>query len=223
MIRAQLAVSVQSSFDQHAYREHYRGRWDQLPVEMNWKPYWGRNAAAQIVHFHGPKPFQKYAIAAGTVPPALAQLATGAFFEQAAEYDRLLVEAIQDPAEPVDAFGSIEPVEGLLPVEGPYPAQGLPRVRWGLAPGIKVRLLKPAGKTLRLAALSQLPGQEISVRLNGAEIRRHAFRSTGGFETMRVDVSGMKAGDLLELVPTKWRDDPDGHARAVLFRALWLD
>jgi hypothetical protein len=23
---------------------------------MNWKPYWGASDAAQIVHFHGPKP-----------------------------------------------------------------------------------------------------------------------------------------------------------------------
>lgn len=26
-----------------------------LPAEYNWKPYWGRNANALIVHFHGPK------------------------------------------------------------------------------------------------------------------------------------------------------------------------
>jgi len=224
-IRAQLAVSAQSSFDQHAYREHYRGRWERLPVELNWKPYWGRNEAAQIVHFHGPKPFQKYAIAAGTVPSGIAQLATGVFFEQAAEYDRVLVEAWQalpDAAEPADAFAGVEILDGLLPAEGPYPAQGLPRVRWGLAPGIRVRLQRTA-TALRIAALSQLAAQEISVRLNGAELRRNAFRNAGGFETLRVDVSDAKAGDVVEIGPTKWRDDPDGRARAVLFRALWLD
>lgn len=41
--------------DQIAYNEYYRGEWDKLPVEMNWKPYWGKNDKADIVHFHGPK------------------------------------------------------------------------------------------------------------------------------------------------------------------------
>jgi hypothetical protein len=31
-------------------------RWSRLPLEMNWKPYWGWNPDASIVHFHGPKP-----------------------------------------------------------------------------------------------------------------------------------------------------------------------
>lgn len=44
------------AFDQKAYRLYYDPtRWDQLPLEYNWKPYWGMNARAFIVHFHGPK------------------------------------------------------------------------------------------------------------------------------------------------------------------------
>jgi hypothetical protein len=41
--------------DQIAYNVFYRGRWDRLPVELNWKPYWGLNQDAALVHFHGPK------------------------------------------------------------------------------------------------------------------------------------------------------------------------
>jgi hypothetical protein len=41
--------------DQIAYNVYYRNKWDRLPVEMNWKPYWGFNKKAEIVHFHGPK------------------------------------------------------------------------------------------------------------------------------------------------------------------------
>ncbi len=41
--------------DQIAYNIFYRDQWDRLPVEMNWKPYWGANERAEIVHFHGPK------------------------------------------------------------------------------------------------------------------------------------------------------------------------
>ena len=44
------------SFDQGAYRTHYDNMHDLLPDELNWKPYWGLNSNAQIVHFHGPKP-----------------------------------------------------------------------------------------------------------------------------------------------------------------------
>jgi hypothetical protein len=45
-----------SGFDQEAYRHFYRGSWSGLPPDFNWKPYWGINAEAKIIHFHGPKP-----------------------------------------------------------------------------------------------------------------------------------------------------------------------
>lgn len=41
--------------DQIAYNSFYRGRWDRLPLEMNWKPYWGTSSNVEILHFHGPK------------------------------------------------------------------------------------------------------------------------------------------------------------------------
>jgi hypothetical protein len=43
------------AFDQKAYRVYYQLKWDHLPPEYNWKPYWGFNEDALIVHFHGPK------------------------------------------------------------------------------------------------------------------------------------------------------------------------
>lgn len=44
------------AYDQDALREYYAGRYEALPLELNWKPYWGLNGEARIVHFHGPKP-----------------------------------------------------------------------------------------------------------------------------------------------------------------------
>lgn len=44
------------AFDQGALREFFADRFDRLPERLNWKPYWGVNADAEIVHFHGPKP-----------------------------------------------------------------------------------------------------------------------------------------------------------------------
>jgi hypothetical protein len=52
--------------DQIAYNNFYRGRWDRLPVELNWKPYWGINESACLVHFHGPKIGAIEAVIAGT-------------------------------------------------------------------------------------------------------------------------------------------------------------
>ena len=44
------------AYDQCAYKQFYAGRYDLLPSRTNWKPYWGWNDDAEIVHFHGPKP-----------------------------------------------------------------------------------------------------------------------------------------------------------------------
>ncbi|GJD31324.1 hypothetical protein PMNALOAF_2578 [Methylobacterium adhaesivum] len=55
--------------DQTMYNICYRDRYDRLPLEWNWKPYWGYNAHAKIVHFHGPKPnIAKHLREGGTVP-----------------------------------------------------------------------------------------------------------------------------------------------------------
>jgi len=51
--------------DQFAFNEAYRGHWDRLNPALNWKPYWGFNAAAGLLHFHGPKLAALASIAAG--------------------------------------------------------------------------------------------------------------------------------------------------------------
>lgn len=42
--------------DQGYLNDIYKGQFDRLPFEYNWKPYWGKNVNAKIVHFHGVKP-----------------------------------------------------------------------------------------------------------------------------------------------------------------------
>lgn len=44
------------TYDQGSLNAYYAGKWERLPLEMNWKPYWGLNRSADIIHFHGPKP-----------------------------------------------------------------------------------------------------------------------------------------------------------------------
>lgn len=62
-ISQNLAELERESWDEAAYRWFYRESngplWDRLRPELNWKPYWGENAQARIIHFHGPKPYQR--------------------------------------------------------------------------------------------------------------------------------------------------------------------
>lgn len=51
--------------DQSLLNDVFRGEWDQLPDEWNWKPYWGANEDALILHFHGPKPAHVTVMQAG--------------------------------------------------------------------------------------------------------------------------------------------------------------
>ncbi len=43
-------------YDQELLQLYYKGRWDPLSPIYNWKPHWGPQPNARIVHFHGPKP-----------------------------------------------------------------------------------------------------------------------------------------------------------------------
>lgn len=54
-IRRRLEERGFAFMDQNAYNEFYRARWEKLDPLFNWKPYWGANPDARIVHFHGPK------------------------------------------------------------------------------------------------------------------------------------------------------------------------
>lgn len=45
------------TWDQTLYNNLYKNNFTKLPIEFNWKPYWGVNQNAKIVHFHGVKPF----------------------------------------------------------------------------------------------------------------------------------------------------------------------
>jgi Glycosyl transferase family 8 len=33
-------------------------KWNRLKLQQNWKPYWGANESAEIIHYHGPKPLE---------------------------------------------------------------------------------------------------------------------------------------------------------------------
>jgi hypothetical protein len=65
LIRTNLSEFAFGFHDQIAYNLFYRSRWDRLPIGLNWKPYWGIDGDAAIIHFHGPKVGAIEAILAG--------------------------------------------------------------------------------------------------------------------------------------------------------------
>jgi hypothetical protein len=94
-ISKNLAALEAESWDEAAYRWFYRDAngplWDRLRPELNWKPYWGESADAKIVHFHGPKPFQRDYIE--THWPELKPHTGGEYLAEVARWTALLAEA----------------------------------------------------------------------------------------------------------------------------------
>lgn len=94
-ISENLAALEAESWDEAAYRWFYRDEngpmWDRLRPELNWKPYWGENAQAKIIHFHGPKPFQRDYI--DSLWPELKPLTGGAYLAEMERWSAVLEEA----------------------------------------------------------------------------------------------------------------------------------
>ena len=51
-----IANNLHIGLDQDHYKAFYQGKWERLDNRFNWKPYWGINNDAVILHWHGPKP-----------------------------------------------------------------------------------------------------------------------------------------------------------------------
>jgi hypothetical protein len=51
--------------DQESFNRFFSGQHTRLDPVMNWKPFWGINEDARIIHFHGPKPFHARKLAMG--------------------------------------------------------------------------------------------------------------------------------------------------------------
>lgn len=63
--------------DQQSYNDFFRRGWwpstrrrGRLAAENNWKPFWGWNPQATILHFHGPKPWDVSAFQQGALDAA---------------------------------------------------------------------------------------------------------------------------------------------------------
>jgi lipopolysaccharide biosynthesis glycosyltransferase len=95
-VRQNLSRLESVAWDQGAYREFFARDgnaigWEKLPPELNWKPYWGDYAKARIIHFHGPKPFQRPYVKSEF--PELTHLTGGCYDELCQQWAELLAEA----------------------------------------------------------------------------------------------------------------------------------
>ena len=62
---ARMRAGFGTSHDQGDLNAFYFEQWDRLPPVYNWKPYWGVNDGAKIIHFHGVKPGDFYCLVKG--------------------------------------------------------------------------------------------------------------------------------------------------------------
>jgi len=184
-IKSHLQEAITAPYDQAALQRHFRERVDKLPLEANWKPYWGASDQACIVHFHGPKPAQKYLALNKQLPPAVARWATPEYFAACADWDQLLVDALATYPWPESAHHGIadgfdahaDRAEGLGVPEAAQPEANLPATRWGLAPVTRFQFEAQPGGSYRLEAVLRcsFSDQAISVRLNDESIAHLAI------------------------------------------------
>ena len=74
---ARMKAGFATSHDQSDLNGFYFENWDKLSPEYNWKPYWGDNPDAKIIHFHGPKPADVFRAIQGQHPNPMTNTLVG--------------------------------------------------------------------------------------------------------------------------------------------------
>lgn len=93
-----LPNALRGDWDQFSIRSFFGQDYHPLDPMWNWKPYWGENSEARVIHFHGPKPFLREAIRNNTALPVQIALANDTFWRACDTFDRLLASAGLSPA-----------------------------------------------------------------------------------------------------------------------------
>lgn len=230
-IKTHLAEAIAPPYDQAALQRHFAHRSTELPVELNWKPYWGANSDAAILHFHGPKPAQKHLALNQRLPTGITRWVGPDFFEACREWDALLIDALDQNPWPsisgscvAEGFDSIAQVtDGLGDPEGPHPESNLPEVRWGLAP--RTRLEFTSGdRALRLEAVMQSPESEqsVSVYLDQKKLTHVALTRLNDPYSINLDLGVLSGPHVIEFQYARAIQPaaPDPRQLGALFRTL---
>jgi hypothetical protein len=110
----------------------------------------------------------------------------------------LPVTEIPAPAGPAARadFGGFRPLSGWGDPEGPVPEAFLPPFHWGYAPTTRLAIPAEAAGPATLVAtmLTYSEQQTVTVRLNGAEVARHAFVRVNQKVTLTAPLT-LRAGD----------------------------
>jgi hypothetical protein len=129
-------------------------------------------------------------------------------------------------AGPAQYFGGFEVLEGLQPLEGPFPGAFLPIFRWGLAPRTVLAVNSPRARTarLRLECLAYLDAQSFAILLNGEELPRFTFVRENQKEVVERSLA-LRAGDnRLEFAYHRaLQTEADPRRLAVIFLGIQVD
>lgn len=109
---------------------------------------------------------------------------------------RTLEVAAPESAGSTGYFSGFKEIEGLQPLEGPFPGAFLPIFRWGLAPRTVLSVTSPQARTarLRLECLTYLDAQSFAILLNGEELPRFTFPRENQKEIVERSLA-LRAGD----------------------------
>jgi hypothetical protein len=123
----------------------------------------------------------------------------------------------------IPPFAGWEALEGMGPLEGPYPDWMLPQVRWGYGPKSDLRVtVDHAGDfQIRGWARGAMAGLEMTIRVDGREIGRHVFANDRDFERFAFVVSLQPRRHEVEMSYSNWAKEAD-KPMAVLFKSMEL-
>ena len=126
-------------------------------------------------------------------------------------------------AGPVGPFDGWSAIAGLDAVEGPYPRRGIVRpVRWGLGRATRLVLSGGAGRArLVMEATSFVPGQSITVSLDGRPVARMPVPGGGAFVRREVELGA--AGEAEVALQYERSLSVEGRELAVLFSRLSVE
>jgi hypothetical protein len=230
-IRTHLDEAIAPPYDQAMLQRHFAGRADRLPLELNWKPYWGANAEAVILHFHGPKPAQRYFVLNGRAPSDLVALGTSEYFAAARRWEDALYAALgrvpwdfaATEAGVATGFAGYDAAEGLSAPEGPLPEVMVPVVRWGLPPRTTLTFSVGAGERVRLETIFQCDhtDQAMSLTLDDRPLTHVAIRRAAEPTPLLLDLPAEAGAHRLVFEYARSYPQPGSQrAVAMLFRAI---
>jgi len=119
----------------------------------------------------------------------------------------------------IGPFFGFAAVDGMAPVEGPYPESGLPRVCWGTGTKSRLSLVNASGPmVLHLECRrNNTLDQALTVRINGKQVARHEFKGPLGFDTLEIEFEAREGANEAEFEYVNTEGD---RQLSVLFRRI---